>query len=1093
MITKRRQSSSYAEELFEFVDYTSVSNFERLVTAIEEILLSWGVKDGSHGVFSDTALSTNAKKNTTTSNSNEYARHESISVGDEAYKLTYYCHAISLGQNALTKYPFSFDEFYLFNPPQQVSNDTTKVFHPLHRWTGIDRFFILTPVSDSLKSKLFSSSKNSVDIHQSKYLISACSTAFNNLHCSIPVFIQIGQARYHTFNGYMFQQDDKMDLDIRFEMSVIPTPNLRCHMCDFLDLFTQKLDIHRFNNRNNHSVAPLTLHDKQNTLTGAAFTYNLKNWFDENWKQWDDTSDILRKNINKSIRSENSMCIDIIDSMKPLPPLPFGSYNDPLRTLTLSTIFPLSNTSHYLENELNNNMDALTAKFWIITREFAQLSQQRGYLSTLLSQLISSWIKDPSNRDYLAPYDSNNNSNMMDNLTERDSGIMRNLIHAVSQNRGSIPTVAQTGQITFMKTDQVEDIVSAVFDLEEGHRYTGKMYKEYIQLRDTNDDISLYTSQSLGLRLRNGTIAPWRSFLWNLLVYGLHAFIEISNGNGSTSSTSSSSSSSSSYMGFLRILWVEVLRRIRWHWEHLVPIPNVDPHLYHPSSTNNEDSLDNDPQYEDTLGIDLRYNILHQKLTMINCCIHQRLKESGINKKSKATPKSNKSLSNQTSKSNNNLTDTLTDFLEEITDTKKEMLVDSDTPSDISDTEMFFDSMEDIETIIPIKNKATANTNSCSSSISDASEVIPPTSMNESFVRLNYSSSTESDQYHQEPNDFGDIDDWLGVSKESEINDPDAYEGRSHQHKSILLLKTNTPLWVPITQNPGFMTEDMIQQQADVFESLGTSDNATKLRAKLQSAQLYSDMQAFKAANPHSILEDFVRWHSPKDWIEYPDDPSSGHLSSRMSQPTNIWQELWKCSRRIPSSRQRSLFNLNAEGEKALHYLESMPVYEMFSSLLPTLGVIMYDTLASHPIVKYIRPVTMGIKQLGEELINYPWESLKNGKINFDGIINCIRKEESHMCSAISLLRKFPCQYNLVERLLQNSQTQVEEGEERDVVFNLYKNEYGGISKPSYKEFIFYMNNSNNLDTPLPQRQYVLLNDSELRVVDMYSIDGRYC
>lgn len=36
------------------------------------------------------------------------------------------------------------------------------------------------------------------------------------------------------------------------------------------------------------------------------------------------------------------------------------------------------------------------------------------------------------------------------------------------------------------------------------------------------------------------------------------------------------------------------------------------------------------------------------------------------------------------------------------------------------------------------------------------------------------------------------------------------------------------------------MTEDMIQQQADVFESLGTSDNATQIRAKLQSAQLYS-------------------------------------------------------------------------------------------------------------------------------------------------------------------------------------------------------------------------------------------------------------
>lgn len=53
-------------------------------------------------------------------------------------------------------------------------------------------------------------------------------------------------------------------------------------------------------------------------------------------------------------------------------------------------------------------------------------------------------------------------------------------------------------------------------------------------------------------------------------------------------------------------------------------------------------------------------------------------------------------------------------------------------------------------------------------------------------------------------------------------------------------------------------------------------------------------MQAFKAANPHSVLEDFVRWHSPKDWIESSDGSTPGRLSSRMSQPTNIWQELWR-------------------------------------------------------------------------------------------------------------------------------------------------------------------------------------------------------
>lgn len=34
------------------------------------------------------------------------------------------------------------------------------------------------------------------------------------------------------------------------------------------------------------------------------------------------------------------------------------------------------------------------------------------------------------------------------------------------------------------------------------------------------------------------------------------------------------------------------------------------------------------------------------------------------------------------------------------------------------------------------------------------------------------------------------------------------------------------------------------------------------------SASLLSDMESFKAANPNGKLEDFIRWYSPRDWIE---------------------------------------------------------------------------------------------------------------------------------------------------------------------------------------------------------------------------------
>lgn len=114
------------------------------------------------------------------------------------------------------------------------------------------------------------------------------------------------------------------------------------------------------------------------------------------------------------------------------------------------------------------------------------------------------------------------------------------------------------------------------------------------------------------------------------------------------------------------------------------------------------------------------------------------------------------------------------------------------------------------------------------------------------------------------------------------------------------------------------------------------------------------DMEAFKAANPYATLEDFVRWHSPRDWVESSKkdgegegEGEGGHLSARMMAPGNLWLEIWKNARRIPASRQKSLFDARTEGEKvnaneftfflshvvhqALHFLETLSVHEVFA------------------------------------------------------------------------------------------------------------------------------------------------------------------
>lgn len=116
-------------------------------------------------------------------------------------------------------------------------------------------------------------------------------------------------------------------------------------------------------------------------------------------------------------------------------------------------------------------------------------------------------------------------------------------------------------------------------------------------------------------------------------------------------------------------------------------------------------------------------------------------------------------------------------------------------------------------------------------------------------------------------------------------------------------------------------------------------------------SQLLSDMQAFKAANPGCILEDFVRWHSPPDWTENDlsdeskdasfgcGDPlsSRGHLSSRMKKEGNLWRELWETAKPLPAVSQTPLFDEDFAVEGILNALEDIPPSQLFEQLFLSL------------------------------------------------------------------------------------------------------------------------------------------------------------
>lgn len=301
----------------------------------------------------------------------------------------------------------------------------------------------------------------------------------------------------------------------------------------------------------------IDIEQDESLLAGAVFAYSLKNLHDGKWFNQEDDDD---------------------GEERRLPPqLKFGSYNDPLRALTLEAIFPLAPVNGYTDNTMTSNMDAFTASEWRLNAEFAPSSQQRAYLSTLIERVVTSWVRDPRNRDYLPPYDD---SNQVEEEREKDKGVMRNIFYAVGSNRNS-PASHQS------KVSALENVPKIVDALFTAHHIKQSSEKT---LNGLDDKVKLHSVDGLAIRLKHGTAVPQGSFLWNFTLHALDGLNEVPE-------------SQIGSMEFLKAVWMETVRRIRWCWENFQLIPDVSVIL----PKRDQESADDDTE---AAGIDFRYSLV---------------------------------------------------------------------------------------------------------------------------------------------------------------------------------------------------------------------------------------------------------------------------------------------------------------------------------------------------------------------------------------------------------------------------------------------------------------------------------------------------
>ncbi|CAM9539766.1 unnamed protein product [Discosporangium mesarthrocarpum] len=182
------------------------------------------------------------------------------------------------------------------------------------------------------------------------------------------------------------------------------------------------------------------------------------------------------------------------------------------------------------------------------------------------------------------------------------------------------------------------------------------------------------------------------------------------------------------------------------------------------------------------------------------------------------------------------------------------------------------------------------------------------------------------------------------------------------------LLATGEAMFLPELQESGPITGDIAEQQG-----------MPQARWPLKSRVLRSDMGAFRAANTGGVLADFVRWYRPEWWevcktgsmrmslngeppceeepgsSQTDEDPSlrlvwpghgkvcwppteqdSDHQPPRESE---VWVRTWQSAGRnpLPARAQAPLFGSMNEGEKALHYLETISPCALLAQLLSSL------------------------------------------------------------------------------------------------------------------------------------------------------------
>ena len=294
----------------------------------------------------------------------------------------------------------------------------------------------------------------------------------------------------------------------------------------------------------------------------------------------------------------------------------------------------------------------------------------------------------------------------------------------------------------------------------------------------------------------------------------------------------------------------------------------------------------------------------------------------------------------------------------------------------------------------------------------------------------------------------------------------------------VSLVASGDQLYAPYLQRPDPVTDDIIlerrmmlaRQRSPTSKVLKVHDRI-EIAHRLQKPKLLSDMRAFKAANPGSIFSDFINWYgnpgNPLDDYGKEEAASSGTAqpseSSRMSTAVKLdnaseaiqvltamrdfWSNTWDEASPCPAAEQEPLFDAVRTVEMILDSFETMHPASLLNQIMAVNLASAYFTLLSsagdtlhvgmvtsalqylretteHALLLLSRDVTYGTCRWNDPVENVdrlPRHASLEAIRVCDAACNALSVAETNIARAMSILHKFPRQYDLVQNMLRRA------------------------------------------------------------------------